>query len=67
MMFYSLVNDSSYQKLDYVTIIGILETKDGGWFLKKKILYQRTIHIGFFNSLIKSNKITWRACDLFDI
>lgn len=30
---YSLVNDSSYKQLDYVTIIGILETKEGGSFL----------------------------------
>lgn len=29
---YSLVNDSSYKQLDYVTIIGILETKGRSFF-----------------------------------
>lgn len=42
MIVYSLVNDSSYKQLDYVTIIGILETKGGSFFL-----YRRTIDIIF--------------------
>lgn len=64
MIVYSLVNDSSYKQLDYVTIIGILETKGGSFFL-----YRRTIDIIFFKNIlmIKHNKMTGRACKLFDI
>lgn len=64
MIVYSLVNDSSYKQLDYVTTIGILETKGGSFFsLSENDWYH------FFKNIlmIKHNKMTGRACKLFDI
>lgn len=64
MIVYSLVNDSSYKQLDYVTIIGILETKGGSFFL-----YRRTIDIIFLKISWWSNIIRWQeghvSCSIY--